>query len=194
MTPTGPRLFLGLLPAPEVRDEIAERARSLLGPSLARVYAAEDLHLTLVFLGRIPCENVRRIEVGMQAAFEGAAPIRLRVGGTGSFPTAGHERALWAGLDLAPPGRMRLEDLVDRGRRLATAAGIQIGARDLAQSFVPHLTLAGPRAGESVPPAFEGLRFDLDWVAEEVLLFESLGATAPDGRYPVRARVHLRGG
>jgi len=193
MVPGRHRLFLGLLPPAHLSDAVADGARKALGRDITRVYAAGDLHLTLVFLGDVPLEAAARVESGLQGAFEDAAPVALRVAGTGSFPTPGHARTLWAGFDLAERERLGLLDLVARGRRLATEAGIELAARDLGAPYVPHLTLARPRPGERVPPEFAGLRFDLDWRADEVCLFESAGAGSPGGRYPVRASCALRG-
>lgn len=193
MTTARTRLFLGILPPEDVRTAIADRARSVLGASGMRVYAAADLHLTLVFLGHVDPECARRVAAGMAEAFADAAPLALRVGGTGSFPVGRRERALWAGFEPGDRERARLEDLVARGRRLAARSGVALDPADLARPFTPHLTLARPRGGESVPAGFASLRFDVAWVSAEVCLFESVGAGVPGGRYPVRARAALAG-
>jgi len=193
MTTIDSRLFLACVPTAHVRDDVAERARAVLGSSLERVYAAEDLHLTLVFLGHVDAERAQLVEAGMARAFGDAAPISLRVGGTGSFATAGREHALWAGFELGVEANARLLDLVARGRQLAAESGIALAARDAAQPFVPHLTLARPRPSEVAPRDFARLAFDLDWRADEVVLCASVGAGRPGGRYPVRARVRLCG-
>lgn len=196
MTEEGPRvrLFLAIVPPAEVRAEIAHRAARALDGCVDRVYVADDLHLTLVFLGDVERACAGRVVAGLEAAFTDASPIALRAAGTGSFGVAGHERALWAGFDLDASSRARLEDLVARGRALAARSGIELAAHELARAYVPHLTLARPRARDRAPTEFAALRFDVGWTADEVALCESAGAGARDGRYPVRASVRLRGG
>jgi 2'-5' RNA ligase len=197
MSARSTRLFLGLLPPATIREEVAVRAREVLHGAVSHVYAADDVHLTLVFLGEVEGESCSRVEAGLAGAFDGAAPVRLRIGGggafggAGAFSVVGHERALWAGFDLDDLSRAGLGDLVARSRRLTAAAGIELAPHDLERPFVPHLTLARPRARERVPEACAALRFDLDWTADAVHLFASVGAAAGTGRYPVRASVRL---
>lgn len=187
------RWFLGIAPPRDVAERIAASARAALDGTLLRVYAAEDLHLTLVFLGEVEREFVKRVEVGFAAAYRDARPIALHVGGTGVFESDGRARALWADFDHDEGSRSGLLDLVDRGRRLAADSGLELPASDLERPFVPHLTLARPRAREHAPPAFEHLRFDVGWTAREVHLFESVGRDSESGRYPTRGNAELRG-
>ncbi len=187
------RWFLGIAPPRDVAERIASIARAALAGTSLRTYTSEDLHLTLVFLGEVERERIESVERGLDDAFCAARPLALHVGGTGVFESGGRERALWAGFDQSEGARAQLQDLVDRSRRLAADAGIELSASDLERPFVPHLTLARPRAREQAPPDFEHLRFDIDWRASAVHLFESVGRGVESGRYPVRASAELRG-
>lgn len=195
--PASRRLFLGLLPPAEVRHALVETTRPFLAALRGTVYAAEDLHLTLCFLGQVDESRLPCLRSELAGAMASASAVRLRVGGTGAFPTPGKERTLWAGLDLRPEERAGLLDLVRRSREASSAAGIdwnQGRAEPALESFVPHLTLARPRAPGRVPPEFAGLRFDREWTADAALLFESAGPGDSRGRYPVLARWPLATG
>ncbi|MBL8863381.1 MAG: hypothetical protein JNK02_15420 [Planctomycetes bacterium] len=100
---------------------------------------------------------------------------------------------MWAGFDLAPEERAALLDLVERGRALAARCGVALDGADLARPFTPHLTLTRLRQPRRAPGDFDRLRFDLDWLADEVHLFESAGGAGSGPRYPVRATCRLRG-
>ncbi len=193
MATSSTRIFLGIAPPLELQERVAAGARAVLSGTQLRVYHEQDIHLTLVFFGEVASEAASLVEHGLADAFRGARPVDLRVGGTGSFESGGRERALWAGFDLQDESRERLLDIVDRGRRLAAGAGIEVPAADRERPFVPHLTLVRPRSGERAPESFASLRFDLDWTADAVSLFASVGGGAGTARYPVRASVRLAG-
>lgn len=176
---------------------MVEAVRPVLAGLRGTLYTAEDLHLTLCFLGQVEENRLPCLRSELAGALASASAVHLRVGGTGVFPTAGKERTLWAGLDLEPDQRARLLDLVRRSREAASAAGVDWNqglAEPPLESFVPHLTLARPRAPGHVPLEFAGLRFGRAWTAEAVLLFESAGARDSRGRYPVLARWQLASG
>lgn len=127
-----PRLFFALLPSPPQRTAMHDAALSLVRRTGGRPVAAEDLHLTLCFLGQVP---EGRIDA-LIAAAEG-------IESTGT--SLALDRAdLWRRscvLCLLPsPG-----EEVDRIGRLAaelTAAVRSIGLTPDQQPFRPHVTLA----------------------------------------------------
>jgi len=186
------RYFLGLRPPPPVAAAIAERAHGVLAGAIDKLYSAEDLHLTLVFLGEVAPERQAELDAKFSRAFADAEPFALEVGGTGAFGNPGQEWALWAGIQPEAASRARLQDLVARSRRLAKDCGIVLPVADLARPFAPHLTLARPRTKERAPAAFRSLRFDVGWEVDAVHLFESVGGAGPGPRYPVRASQLLR--
>jgi 2'-5' RNA ligase len=136
------RLFVALdLPADARRALVEWRARALGGREELRLVADEALHVTLVFLGHLPEEEIPRIA-------DAIAPTAL-------------EAPLLAatGVKVVPPSRPRLFalDLVDEGGR---AGRIQGAVSDALQGlglyepekrpFWPHVTLARVRKGARV--------------------------------------------
>jgi 2'-5' RNA ligase len=98
--------------------------------------AAENLHVTVKFLGGV--EEARLAEV--RAALEGAvtAPaFEVGIRGLGAFPGATRARVLWAGAPASPPFARLAED-VDRA-----LAGL--GFPPEGRGFTPHVTLGRVR-------------------------------------------------
>lgn len=155
------RLFVALQPPPELARALHARAGEILAPCAAslRFYAAEELHLTLVFLGERPPPKL--------PPFDGA-PIELELAGGGAFPDLRRPRVVWAGARELPGSEGRLEALV-RGLRTG------LGMPPEEQPFRAHLTLARPRKGARLrlPEGLAGLVVPGLWLAGAPALFES---------------------
>jgi 2'-5' RNA ligase len=128
------RLFVALqIPAP-VRENFAaliQEMRSIAPePKWVR---AENLHVTLKFLGETPSEKLDSLRNAL-AAVGFAHPLHLRFHGVGFFPNDKRPRVFWAGLTSLP----NLAPLA-REIDLATAA---LGFPPKTRTFTPHLTLA----------------------------------------------------
>ncbi len=136
------RLFIAI-PLP---PDLAARASEILPtslPALRRV-KAENLHLTLAFLGQTPDE---RLDDVAAAAKEAAAPVsrfRLSFDRAGRFPERGRPRVVWLGIAEGAPGVLELGVGVYAGLR---ARGLRFDDRPLA----PHLTLARVAEDASAP-------------------------------------------
>jgi 2'-5' RNA ligase len=104
------------------------------------VTPAENLHLTLAFLGEIDAGQVESAGAAVQAAAQGRAPWRLRWTVPGAFPSASRPGVLWLGVD---GGEALLEVHTALAEALASA-GLPVEDR----AFRPHLTLARVRRGE----------------------------------------------
>lgn len=121
------RAFLGIDLPPAVRGAL--QVQQFLLP-MPRKVEAENLHLTLVFLGDCP-------ELALDAAHEGFEALRevgfsIALQGLGLFGRD-KPRVVWAG--VAPsPELMHLQAKVET---IARRAGCPIDAR----KFVPHVTL-----------------------------------------------------
>lgn len=127
------RLFVAI-PFP---PDLALRASEILPASLPglRRVKAENLHLTLAFLGWTPDE---RLDEVISAATEAAAtvsPFTLAFDRAGRFPERGRPRVVWLGIAEGAPSVLDLGTGVYAGLR---SRGLRFDDRPLA----PHLTLA----------------------------------------------------
>lgn len=193
--PANRRLFVALEPPEAVRRRLAARAaelRQAAGRAAGEVkwVAAENLHLTLQFLGAVPADRVAGVEQAVRAAAAAARPLSLSVKGAGGFPNARRPRVLWLGLEGDVAGASAL--VAELGRRLAP-----LGFPPEARPWSAHLTLGrarDPRGARGLGGALAGERQEdgIPWRVAEVVLFES--HLSPKGpRYEAVARVALGG-
>jgi 2'-5' RNA ligase len=128
------RLFVALeIPSP-VRENLAALVRELrtLAPQ-AKWVRAENLHVTLKFIGEVPdtkLEAIRKTLSGVHSE----RPVTLDFRGLGFFPNERHPRVFWTGIEAS-------------ANLKALAAGLESAAEKFEiprekRPFSPHLTLA----------------------------------------------------
>jgi len=137
----GVRIFIAAYPPAEVVETLAAAARGIEGLPACRWTPAEQVHLTLLFVGEV---DPRRVETVIESAERAAAGIEsfeLAPDRLITLPERGPARLLAA----TAPGSPSLGELAVRlARRLATPR--RRGDRIDADRFLPHLTLLRFRA------------------------------------------------
>jgi len=129
-----PRLFVALVPPATVQSELAAVATPLRG---LRWTPAENIHLTLRFIGEVDDEQQERFAEALARVH--VEPFILPVGGVGVFPTRGPAKVLWAGVGN---GHTRLFQL----RKQVDEALLRVDSGLAMPGFHPHFTLG--RIGE----------------------------------------------
>ncbi len=151
------RLFYAIFPPRDVQQKLAEAQTSLRGQW--KPVRADQIHLTLGFLGEVPQRDLARVRAAARDAARASGPFTARVRGTGFFPNEGRPRVWFARAEgdgfepLALALREALPEYLDDGR-----------------PFKAHLTLArrkGP--APRVPPVV----FDLEFPVGQFALVES---------------------
>jgi 2'-5' RNA ligase len=138
------RLFVAIALPPDLAARASEILPGTL-PALRRV-KAENLHLTLAFLGQTPDDCLPDV---VSAAREAAARVRrfrLAFDRAGRFPERGRPRVVWLGISDGEPAVLELGAGVYAGLR---SRGLRFDDRPLA----PHLTLARVTEDASGPEA-----------------------------------------
>lgn len=134
------RLDRDILTAPELRK------------SGLRPVPAQNLHLTLHFIGETPETKLPDIDSALERAVGGIAVFRVRLVGGGCFPNRRSPRVFWIGIDSE--ASQALGSLAKTVKNELQKAGIGGDPKP----FRPHLTIA--RVGE---------RFDADQDAGALL-------------------------
>jgi RNA 2',3'-cyclic 3'-phosphodiesterase len=98
---------------------------------------AQNLHLTLHFLGEVEEARLASLQGALAPALD-IAPPRIGLGPWGVFPPAGSPRVIWAAITSGTAELAHAHEVI--GSRLR-AAGIATEARP----FSPHLTIARVR-------------------------------------------------
>ncbi len=178
-----PRLFIAAPVDESVQANLARvgSAAKVRGASWVK---AENLHITLAFLGDVEERRFMEVEDAAYAAAERCGPgLSLVARGLGAFPNEMRAKVLWAGLDGDVPALMRLQ----------SALATELRAADIAfdeKRFHPHITLARFRQPQPVPVSSVRFQEFGEWQATEIQIIES-HVQASGARYVVRADVPL---
>ncbi len=133
---------------------------------------AENIHLTLVFLGNVKTEEIEGIEEQVRNVCPGYGSFDIALKGVGCFPNRRRPRVLWLGLD----GDIeRMSHFRDDLQRTLKAFGIKEEKRP----FKPHLTLGRFRSTrkmgsrlEEILSKYAGLETPVESL-NELYLFKS---------------------
>ncbi len=156
----------------------------------AKWSAAENIHLTLMFLGETPVSRVEDIGRQLADAAAGFPPITLWAAGLSVFPGVKRPRVLWTGVRGETDRLSRLQNRVEDN---LSAIGFDKEDR----GFTPHLTLArfkGKIDPETVISAITcyGDFASRDFQAGALCLFES--RLTPRGPVYTCRQTHLLAG
>lgn len=145
------RAFIAIDIPPEIKQAISSQTASLRKESgrAARWVDAENIHLTLKFLGDVSSANLELLAQALQAECAQTAPFTVSLEGLGCFPNPRRPRTLWIGL-VVPPGLTRLQRQVE-----ASTARLGYAADD--KPFSPHLTIGRVRE-QAAPAELQALR------------------------------------
>jgi len=116
----------------QVMRQLRQRLQALPGNAV-RWAPAENIHLTLKFLGDVSLSNLVLLKEMLLAEVKEQPPFEFSVGGLGAFPSVSRPRVVWVGIQ-APP------------EMHAVQSGIEIIMEKLGYTreerpFSPHLTL-----------------------------------------------------
>jgi len=185
------RLFVGVELSDEARALAAAATRDLrhtLAKTLdARWVSAENLHITVRFVGNVRDEGVSAMLEALTQPLH-LAPFEIGFGDCGRFPPRGAPRVLWMGLSAGLSSLTALHE--EFNRRVAP-----LGYAPETRPFSAHLTLARIKdargSATSVDPAIHAVRTDtVTQRVETVAVFES--QLSPRGSvYTVLRRIRL---
>ncbi|HXJ14302.1 MAG TPA: RNA 2',3'-cyclic phosphodiesterase [Candidatus Limnocylindrales bacterium] len=128
------RLFIAIEIPENIRNTFASLLKEFraFAPHLKWV-RAENLHVTLKFLGETDASNLDALQYALSAV-QSPEPVCLEFRGLGFFPNQKRPRVLWAGMEASP----NLKSLAAYIDQAAHPLGFPLEERP----FTPHLTLA----------------------------------------------------
>jgi 2'-5' RNA ligase len=146
--PSTLRTFVAVNFSPELRRALAEAGAGLSRSTPQRAMQwvkADNIHLTLKFLGDVPTDRIPEIAEALTASVGVVEPFQFTATGLGCFPNIRKPRVVWAGVE--EEGARKL---------IALAAAVEAALNPLgfpkeARPFSPHLTLGRVRR-ETPPP------------------------------------------
>ncbi|NBF41201.1 MAG: RNA 2',3'-cyclic phosphodiesterase [Spirochaetes bacterium] len=130
------RLFLAVHLPQHLRDRLAGLQEALaVHDSAVRLVAAENLHLTLHFLGNTEREHIDSLRGAVRRALSGLASFETLARGAGCFPSPRKPRVFWAGVE-DPSGELTTIHAALAGE--LAALDFELDSR----AFSPHITIA----------------------------------------------------
>ena len=116
-----------------VSEEMKEILSELDCRKSVRAANAEQIHLTLKFLGDIDEKEVERLCQSLKTALKGQKSFDVTVMGMGGFPNECRPRIIWLG--VKDPGRLKeITGIVD-----GCVKGLELDCDD--KKFHPHITV-----------------------------------------------------
>lgn len=135
------RCFVGIPLAPNVVDSLVRASETVAreDPRWAgeKWVRAENLHITLAFIGRVADEELPSMLHGLDAALAGVRRFDLRLHAVTAIPDERHTKMLWASLEDRQGNCAALASRVAE----VTCPSAEEGRR----TFRPHITLARSR-------------------------------------------------
>jgi 2'-5' RNA ligase len=152
--PEPQRLFFALWPEPELAGRLHALAGQTLRPGDGRPIAAENIHLTLVFLGAV------------DAAFRDCAERTAAAVRAGAFTLTLEQIGCWSRTGILWAGPARVPEPLSLLVRELTAGLVNCGYAPEKRSYAAHVTLARkvrrcPPPAPIAPLAWEARRFCL---------------------------------
>jgi 2'-5' RNA ligase len=123
------RLFTAIDIPTAIQDSLHQLGREVRG---ARAVPADQLHLTLTFIGEVEDQRLQPIHQALAAI--AATPFAIVLQGIGCFPPRGPARIIWAGVQAQP--------LLHRLHSLIEISLIPCGIAGEKRSYSPHITIA----------------------------------------------------
>ncbi|MEJ5186144.1 MAG: RNA 2',3'-cyclic phosphodiesterase [Candidatus Geothermincolales bacterium] len=179
------RLFVAVDLPPELKEKIGKALPNFRERCTdVRWVKAENLHLTLKFLGHVESGKVEFINRALQGVCAHATPFRLRLCGGGAFPDEGKGRVIWVGIEGD------VEKAAELAERIETKLE-ELGFDREERSFRPHITLGRmkrPRPCRDLVEEWRAILEDMGetgFTASEVTLFQSVLSREGPRYFPV---------
>ena len=132
---------------------------------------AENLHLTLKFLGEVPTVELAEICQRVTSAVAALEPLEIECDHVGAFPSSSRPRTLWLGIGAGGQQVSQLQESVERGLS-------QLGFRREQRQYHPHITLGRLRSSPASSPELSSLLEPADFGTPVTCLVEQVVVVA----------------
>lgn len=142
----------------------------------------EDVHLTLVFLGKCTDEKRTQVVNSLRRLVSSFEPFRLQLSTFGTFGHKEKPRVFWIGVEEEPILYSYQHDIYHEMKTL----GFPLETRP----FTPHITLARKWIGDR---SYKPIKTDvtgLHWEVEDIVLYKSNVTSTP--KYEIEELFHFR--
>jgi 2'-5' RNA ligase len=165
MKPT--RTFIAIDPGKAIRDRLVALQENLAKTGAdVKWVEADNLHLTLLFLGEVGQRELMPICRAVAAAAQTHAPFAMSIEHTGAFPNVRRPRTLWVGVGTGAAEVCTLHDALEEPL-------LDLGCyRREERNYTPHLTLGRVRGDHAAAELTKALTKYAAWTAGETVMSE----------------------
>jgi 2'-5' RNA ligase len=152
------RVFIAIELSVHVCDAIQKqtaRLRQILGNEVIRWVPAQNMHLTLKFIGETSTSHLDFLKQLIAREANVHQQFNLQLGGLGSFPNLRKPHLLWIGVH-APAELASLQKSIEAGTT-------RLGYEQEERAFSPHLSIGRVRQNIS-QPELQKIRTTLDTI------------------------------
>lgn len=114
-------------------DKVADELQARLEEVPVRWVPANNIHLTLKFLGDVSTKNLEVLKNLLETEVSTHESFEISVGGLGAYPKVRRPRVIWAGIE-GPPELFQLQNAIE-------ALSTRLGYTPDRRKFSAHLTL-----------------------------------------------------
>jgi len=167
------RAFIAVELPESVRREVSQlQARFKATGADAKWVEADNLHLTLKFLGNIEESQVEPLKAALASAAQRVSPFTIQVEGIGAFPKTTSPRVVWVGISQGEEALIQLAQAVEEA-----CVGLSFPKEE--RPFRGHLTIGRVRSRERLAGLIRELQveeFKASTTASttQVVLFQSV--------------------
>jgi RNA 2',3'-cyclic 3'-phosphodiesterase len=121
----------------------------------------ENIHVTLLFLGEVPNEELPEICRVVSETLQDSGPFALSVQGAGCFPNVRRPRIVWVGVGTGTQELVRIHDDLEEPL-------FHLGFRKEDRKYTPHITLGRVRSDRPTEKLSAALQQHAGWQAGEM--------------------------
>lgn len=157
--------------------ELQERLKEAGGD--VRWVVAENIHITLKFLGYVEDTDIPTVKDVIREAVKGLKPFRIKFEGLGAFPRLQRPRVVFVAIQDTSGNLSRINSRLEEG--FFEKLGIEKEER----SYSPHLTLGRVKSPKNIDPLVQLMRehstdsFGEETVQSVVLMNSQLSPKGP---------------
>lgn len=137
------RAFIALELPQEIKQAIADYVAPLRALDKGLSWTkAENVHLTLKFLGDTPQSQIEKVAATLREICADFAPLAAEISGAGVFPSEHRPRVLWLGMKESSGALAELAQRIEHECR-------RLGFEKEERNFTAHLTIGRVKAGKA---------------------------------------------
>ena len=183
------RTFIAVALTKPIRERIVALQDELSrGEAEVKWTEAENIHVTLLFLGEVPNEELPAICRLVSQTVQGREPFGLSVEAVGCFPNIRRPRIVWVGVGAGTQELLKIHDDLE-------APLFDLGFRKEDRKYTPHITLGRVKSDRPTEKLTAAIQRHAGWHGGEMTVQEihvmSSELTRNRPVYTVLARAKL---